>query len=134
MAIESWCVLTIIQWRRLSFGTHMYPSLCVMPSWCVHFPRLPFITHGPFSSSFLRAMSTSNLCSECECRISERRSKDIISVALTCMSLLVPTNVLLDSVKSLDGSRVCALLSDSTPSLSSGCLDRASAWFVIPAL
>ena len=64
----------------------------------------------------------------------EKRSEDMISVVLMCMSLPGSTKVLLDSVRSLDDNRLCALLSDSTPTLRSGCLDRASAWFVIPDL
>ena len=56
----------------------------------------------------------------------ERRSDDVISVALICTSLFNSAKVLLELVKSLDGSKICDLLSDSTPSLRSGHLDRES--------
>ena len=56
----------------------------------------------------------------------ERRSDDVISVALIYTSLFNSAKVLLELVKSLDESKICDLLSDSTPSLRSGHLDRES--------
>ena len=54
----------------------------------------------------------------------------MIWIALTCISSSDSTSVSLESEKSLDRNRVCALLLDSTPSLRFGCLDRESAWLV----
>ena len=57
-------------------------------------------------SSFFRAASTNMLCFTCKCQMRERRSEVTISAALACISSLGSTKVLLDSEKSLDGSRV----------------------------
>ena len=57
----------------------------------------------------------------------EMRSDDVIWVALICTSLSNSTKVSLELEKILDRSKICALLSDSTPLLRSGHLDRESA-------
>ena len=72
-------------------------------------------------------MLTNRLCFKHECQVREMMSEDTISVALMCLSSSGSTKVLLDLEKCLDGSRVCALLLDSTPSLRSGRWDRAFA-------